>query len=1030
MSISIHELKRRRTARIVARLFQELEAGRFDSDVVRKLTAIPGPHLKLLRAVALAQAGYLASARQQVDACASDTARNSGLKLASALVLYATRDYQRALDLARSTATDPDYAGTAFRLWYAFAGNLGWEVEVGEAIDAAIAHGKEELLWATQAAGMHLRGRNYAGALPYLERAIAAVERGETEDGEDFSLFRLLLQQAKVLVELTDYAGAKSVLSQARTLPEAETPDGAWDLAKVYLSLADLDTTRELILYVHKCQPQAELLAELGRMALWVNDFEQALRWAEQALDLDAQCAAALRIVGAVAVCQGNFAAAAEPLAAAVELDPREYEAHVWRAEAALRLGDYNTVHAQLHQASMKSNGLLFISWMLRFIAAARQNNTPNEPVGPHRTEEFITAVLELCPGNEGVFERQNEGEIEALIERALVQMGGNRTVMATAFDAKTATVRRLKTRSGARYSSRHALQLIRVMPAKQALAALDRVVADYPRSSLPICHRGELELWMGNLEQARADLNRAIEILPYTRWAYIGLTGIDILNGDYERALDTSTHGVRTMGNTEGPSVYIYRGEALRRLGRYGEALQDLIRSVRIHPSRVSAWLNLGLVYVGQGEFELFERVFARLSVQASGLLSDAAYELGETLWGDPGFTASVEVRTRVLEHALAMMGGNRSSTAMTYFTRSGAMRMVEHRDATTPEKRSRFNVETNRFRRARTLILRELGLAQADNIGDAGPVAAEPKDDPMAWQPPDAPVLPKRGNSLTPEQIREFETRGFIQLKQCFSREAAKIWVDDACRRLRDEPETWIPKAQRNPQEPRFDRHDRSTWVRKRLSLPGPRLLPISEFAPRAWEAICDLLGGPQRVKTTEWSDYFVINFRCDPERLVDPHEELQLSGDAWHIDDPKLATRLDNWHHGLIVMCLFSDVKPRGGGTLFACDSPAKVARYLAQHPEGTDFVNDGRVHVQKLLAQCHDYHEVTGEVGDVLLIHPLMLHAGSDNRSRDIRWMSNPLIFTEQPMDFWRDDRARESVVERVIRQAIEAPEAIV
>ncbi|MGB1274761.1 MAG: tetratricopeptide repeat protein, partial [Nannocystaceae bacterium] len=533
----------------------------------------------------------------------------------------------------------------------------------------------------------------------------------------------------------------------------------------------------------------------------------------------------AARLRGAVAVRKGDYTNAIAPLERAIAAAPGEFEAHVWRAEAALRLGDYNAVHEHLHQSSMKASGFLFVSWVLRFLAVSEEDNYCEGHIPAFRLEEFIKPVSELCPGSESVLERRNERELVALLEQALARLGGNRTPMATSFDPKTGVVARLKAKSGARYSSRQALQLIRVMGPQQALAALDQVVADFPQSSLPVCHRGELELWMGNLEKARTDLERAIEILPQTRWAYIGLTGIDILEGNDEKALATSSWGVETMGSTEGPSVYIYRGDALRRVGRYDEALVDLTRSVRIHPSRVSAWFNLALLYAARGELELFERVYARLLIQAPGLLSDAAREVGEVLWGDPGFLPSVQARVGVIEHGLAMMRGNRSSTAMTYFTAGGNMRMVEHRDAATPVGHGPHSRDSAVLTRARNVVMSALGLnTKPEDEASAG---GEEERRILAWLPEIAEP-PTQAYELSPAQIPEFERRGFVTLKGCFSRELAKKWVDDACRRLAEEPENWVSPAkmrEAGPNPPTFDPEDPETWAWGKLSLRGPR-------------------------------------------------------------------------------------------------------------------------------------------------------------------------------------------------------------
>jgi tetratricopeptide (TPR) repeat protein len=283
--------------------------------------------------------------------------------------------------------------------------------------------------------------------------------------------------------------------------------------------------------------------------------------------------------------------------------------------------------------------------------------------------------------------------------------MRGNRSTTATV--VRDGRLARVGSRTAPRHASRRALQLVRVLPPPQVLAALDAVIARYPRSSLPRCHRGELKLWLGDVEGARADLSTAISIHPHTRWAYIGLSGCDLLAGDPERALATADRGVEVMGGTYGPAVYAYRGEALRRLGRPEQARADLIRCVELTPGRVAAWIDLALVHAELGDRAAFEAAWERLVRVAPGLLSDAARESEVVLWRDLGSAASTGERARVLEQALSMMRGNRSTTSATYFTREGRLRFVQPGSpGTGPHGRDGADLARARAR-ARALLL-----------------------------------------------------------------------------------------------------------------------------------------------------------------------------------------------------------------------------------------------------------------------------------------------------------------------------------
>lgn len=69
---------------------------------------------------------------------------------------------------------------------------------------------------------------------------------------------------------------------------------------------------------------------------------------------------------------------------------------------------------------------------------------------------------------------------------------------------------------------------------------------------------------------------------------------------------------------------------------------------------------------------------------------------------------------------------------------------------------------------------------------------------------------------------------------------------------------------------------------------------------------------------------------------------------------------------WLTRQLVVPLFTDIKPQGGGTFIAPDSIGKIAGYLADHPEGvmpTGFDFRG------IRDSCTQFVELTGNVGDV-------------------------------------------------------------
>ncbi len=89
---------------------------------------------------------------------------------------------------------------------------------------------------------------------------------------------------------------------------------------------------------------------------------------------------------------------------------------------------------------------------------------------------------------------------------------------------------------------------------------------------------------------------------------------------------------------------------------------------------------------------------------------------------------------------------------------------------------------------------------------------------------------------------------------------------------------------------------------------------------------------------------------------------------------------------------------------------------VARFLRDHPEG---IRPDEFDFPSLVAQCRDFRELTGRVGDVALMHPFMLHSFAQNHSGRPRFITNLCISLMEPMQFDRPDPDEFSPVERAI-----------
>lgn len=252
----------------------------------------------------------------------------------------------------------------------------------------------------------------------------------------------------------------------------------------------------------------------------------------------------------------------------------------------------------------------------------------------------------------------------------------------------------------------------------------------------------------------------------------------------------------------------------------------------------------------------------------------------------------------------------------------------------------------------------------------------------------------------ALTSEQLRQFLTKGYVVLGNCFGAAAAKRYVDRAYARLGADPD--------NP----------TTWKQEKCFLNSSEGILLREFSPSAWTAVCQLVGGKERIVQESdftFSDSFVIKF---PVRAAAAAKTPKQSKRRfhWHKDGPPGRHFLDSAEMGLLLFVIWSDIPHLGGATFIACDSIASVARLLASHPEGVNKENIPRS------IRCREIIELTGKVGDIILLHPFMLHSEAKNVGGPPRFFTVRILELKEPMQFNRKT-ADHSPVEQAILAAL-------
>ncbi|KAF9700937.1 hypothetical protein EKO04_000847 [Ascochyta lentis] len=268
-----------------------------------------------------------------------------------------------------------------------------------------------------------------------------------------------------------------------------------------------------------------------------------------------------------------------------------------------------------------------------------------------------------------------------------------------------------------------------------------------------------------------------------------------------------------------------------------------------------------------------------------------------------------------------------------------------------------------------------------------------------------------------LSQEQIDFFLENGWLKLSECFTPEQAEDLQSTLWTRLG------------------MNKNDMSTWHTERTNMPHWKEFQVEEFAPRAWGGICSLLGGSHKIdannSVSTWKDGFIVNLGT-PEKhnkLVKPQEL-----DNWHVDGDFFVHYLDSPEQALLVIPLWTDIVPGGGGTMICPAAIPHIAKHLYKNPEGVsprmtprsenpEFTQEQGLQWYIDLAKSmrdEDFVEVTGEVGDVFLLHPLMLHSASNNMLRKVRVITNPPVSVKYPFVFDREDGNYSAVERKTLR----------
>lgn len=186
---------------------------------------------------------------------------------------------------------------------------------------------------------------------------------------------------------------------------------------------------------------------------------------------------------------------------------------------------------------------------------------------------------------------------------------------------------------------------------------------------------------------------------------------------------------------------------------------------------------------------------------------------------------------------------------------------------------------------------------------------------------------------------------------------------------------------------------------------------------FTSRYQRVIADLCG-PGATIGMDGLGYLPIRFPR-PTPSPQPWAPIEL-----HVDGNHFHHHLDSPEQALVAVEIWTDIDPGGGGTAIIPGSHRRVAAILAGHePQGLDCVQLA----QLAREACTDVApiEARGQAGDVLFMHPHLLHGSSTNSSTRTRIAGNRGVRLDRPLPYAAPDAGGWTPVGLAIHQAVAA-----
>jgi len=243
--------------------------------------------------------------------------------------------------------------------------------------------------------------------------------------------------------------------------------------------------------------------------------------------------------------------------------------------------------------------------------------------------------------------------------------------------------------------------------------------------------------------------------------------------------------------------------------------------------------------------------------------------------------------------------------------------------------------------------------------------------------------------------EQVEHFSMHGWMRVRAAFSADDAAAMRAVVWRAL---------------ESVGIQKRDPSTWTKERPDhLQQARSEPAFRAvgSARLLQALDAVLEGRAYGMPKNWGSPFL----AFPSR-----EAWNVPSSGWHIDANYLSALVPP--DGVRIHALFGNVPPRSGGTLIVSGSHRLVHKHLKDNPppaaaRGGDMrqllqahpyirdlhtAGDAGARAARFMERAEEHDgiplqvvENTGSAGDVILLHPLILHVATSNNGREPRFL---------------------------------------